>query len=141
MSCDRHLTIDVAGGGPTELTLALALLAYGLRARIRVFDPRWRWDGARVTWRDLQHGNRRRQQIVTIQSNVWHDLPQPIQHALFDRQDYSEVWPLSSDPPEHRGPPRNLPLRDIEDRLLDLLRNTRGVELVPERYDPVRSDP
>lgn len=137
---NRYLTIDVAGGGPTGLTFALALLAYGVNARIRIFDPRWRKDGDQVQWRDLQHGNRRRQQIVTIQSNVWHDLPQTIQHALFDRQDYSEVWPCSADSPEHRGPPRNLPIRDVEDRLLDLLRNTRGVELVPERYDPARSD-
>jgi 2-polyprenyl-6-methoxyphenol hydroxylase-like FAD-dependent oxidoreductase len=137
---DRHLTIDVAGGGPTGLTFALAVLAYGLQVRIRIFDPRWRRDVDRVTWRDVQHGNRRRQQIVTIQSNVWNDLPQAIQHALFDQRDYSEVWPLSSDSPEHRGPPRNLPIRDIEDRLLDLLQDSGDVELVPERYDPTRAD-
>src|SRR5512134_1730958 len=137
---NRTLNIDIAGGGPTGLTFARALLAYGVNARIRIFDPRWRKDGEEVAWRDLQHGNRRRQQIVTIQSNVWHDLPQVIQHALFDRQDYSEVWPLSADSPEHRGPPRNLPIRDIEDRLLDLLRSSGDVELVPERYDPTSND-
>jgi 2-polyprenyl-6-methoxyphenol hydroxylase-like FAD-dependent oxidoreductase len=137
---NRTLTIDIAGGGPTGLTFALAVLAYGVNARIRIFDPRWRRDGDQVAWRDLQHGNRRRQQIVTIQSNVWHDLPQTIQHALFERQDYSEVWPLSADSPEHRGPPRNLPIREIEDRLLELLRNSRGAELVPERYDPTGND-
>jgi 2-polyprenyl-6-methoxyphenol hydroxylase-like FAD-dependent oxidoreductase len=140
MPANRQLTIDVAGGGPTGLTFALALLAYGVDARIRVFDPRWRRSGERVAWRDLPHGNRRRQQIVTIQSNVWHDLPQPIQHALFDRQDHSEVWPLSSDSPAHRGPPRNLPIRQIEDRLLDRLQESAAVELVPERYDPTRAD-
>lgn len=140
MSGSRYLSIDVAGGGPTGLAFALALWAYRVPARIRIFDPRWRTEGGRVEWRDLAHGNRRRRQIVTIQSNVWSALPPALRRALFDRHDYSEVWPLGSDSPGHHGPPRNLPIRDIEDRLLDLARGTQGIELVPQRYDPTRTD-
>jgi 2-polyprenyl-6-methoxyphenol hydroxylase-like FAD-dependent oxidoreductase len=140
MSGSRHLSIDVAGGGPTGLAFALALCAYRVPARIRIFDPRWRVEGGRVEWRDLAHGNRRRRQIVTIQSKVWSALPPAIQRTLFGRHDYSEVWPLGSDSPAHHGPPRNLPIRDIEDRLLDLARGAPGIELVPQRYDPTRTD-
>ena len=132
------LAIDVTGGGPTGMTLALTLLSYGVRAQIRVFDPRWRQDGDRIVWRDLEYGNRRREQIVTLQSNVWHGLPREVQRSLFDRHEYSEVWPYSADSPEERGLPRNLPIRDLEDRLLELLQNRPGVVLVPERYDPGR---
>src|SRR5262245_36203371 len=137
-SCD--LTIDVAGGGPTGLAFAAAARAYGVPARIRIFDPRWRREEGRVVWRDLQHGNRRRQQIVTVQSNVWSALPRSIQQALFAPRDYSEVWPLGVDSPMHHGQPRNLPICDIEDRLLGLLQETPAVELVPERYDAARRD-
>jgi len=140
MRGSRQLTIDVAGGGPTGLAFAATVLACDVPARIRIFDPRWRHEEARVVWRDLQHGNRRRQQIVTLQSNVWNGLPRPIQQALFGLRDYSEVWPLGVDSPTHHGQPRNLPIRDIEDRLLELL-HARGVELVPERCDPARQDP
>ena len=132
------LTIDIAGGGPTGLAFALALRAYGVAAHIRVFEPRWQRVDGRLAWRGLDQGNRRRQQIVTIQSNVWRALPPAVQEALFAAGDYTEVWPCSSDSPEAHGAPRNLPLRLIEDRLLDLLQQQRDVDLVPERYDPAR---
>ena len=135
-----QLRIDVAGGGPTGLAFALAVRSYGLAARIRVFDPRWEHaDDGCIAWRGLQQGNRRRQQIVTIQSNVWRALPVEVQQALFAAGDYTEVWPCSSDSPEAHGAPRNLPIRLIEDRLLALLQQDTSVELVPERYDPARA--
>jgi hypothetical protein len=130
------LSIDVTGGGPTGMAFALALTDYGVPATIRIFEPRWREDGNRVVWRDLDHGNRRREQIVTIQSNVWWTLPDQVQRAVFDCQDYTEMWPYGPDSPPTRGRPRNLPIRNIEDRLLDLLSTRTNVELVPERYQP-----
>ena len=77
----QQLTIDIAGGGPTGLAFALALRAYGVAGRIRVFEPRWQRVDGRIAWRGLAQGNRRRQQIVTIQSNVWRALPPAVQEA------------------------------------------------------------
>jgi 2-polyprenyl-6-methoxyphenol hydroxylase-like FAD-dependent oxidoreductase len=130
------LRIDVAGGGPVGLAFALAVRACGVHAAIRIFEPRWQRVQGRMAWRGLAQGNRRRQQIVTIQSNVWQALPPALQQALFGPQDYSEVWPGSSDSPVHHGPPRNLPLRDIEDRLLELVQEEPEIELHADRYDP-----
>lgn len=131
-----RLSIDVTGGGPTGLALALGLCAHQVPAEIRVFEPRWYRDGDRVAWRDVEQGNRRRQQIVTLQSNVWTNLPEEVQRALFECQDYTEMWPYGPDSPPHRGRPRNLPIRAIEDRLLDLLQTKPNVTLIPERYEP-----
>ena len=136
----RQLVIDIAGGGPTGLAFALAVQACGIDACLRVFEPRWQYTASGIAWRGSQDGNRRRQQIVTIQSNVWRALPSSVQDALFAAGDYTEVWPCSSDSPEQHGAPRNLPIRTIEDRLLGLLQTLPGVELVPERYDPLTRD-
>jgi hypothetical protein len=129
------LRVDVAGGGPVGLSFACALRAMmGDRAEVRVFDRRWISRGNRIVWKGKAEGNNRREQVVTLQSNVWAALPDLVRQRLFAPGKFSEMWPLGPDSPAERGRPRNIKIRWIEDCLLEMAQDVYGIELVPEAY-------
>ena len=129
------LRVDVAGGGPVGLAFACTVKSLmGDQVAVRVHDRRWMRRGNRVVWRGEAEGNNRREQVVTLQSNVWAALPAAVQQRLFVPGKFSEMWPLGPDSPESKGRPRNIKIRWIEDALLDLAQDTCGIEVVPEAY-------
>lgn len=129
------LRVDVAGGGPVGLAFACTLRsALGGDAEIRVFDRRWMTRDGRVVWKGPAEGNMRRQQVVTVQSNVWSALPEAVQQRLFTPGKFGEMWPLGPDSPADKGRPRNVKISWVEDVLLDAAQDVYGVELVPEAY-------
>ncbi|MFS8102487.1 hypothetical protein LFM09_35715 [Lentzea alba] len=136
------LRVDVAGGGPVGLAFACTLKSLlGDQVVLRVYDRRWMRRDGRVVWRGPAEGNNRREQVVTLQSNVWAALPVAVQQRLFTPGKFSEMWPLGPDSPESKGRPRNIKIRWIEDALLDLAQDSHGIELVPEAYAvPARWD-
>jgi hypothetical protein len=78
------MKVTISGGGPVGLTFALLLAdLMGPRVAIRVYNSRWKRDGHRVVWKEIEEGNVRRQQVVTIQSRQFLKLPQEIQDHLF----------------------------------------------------------
>ena len=130
------LRVTVAGGGPVGLSLALLLTRLmGERVAVTVYDGRWTRDGARVVWRDETQGNNRRQQVVTLQSRQFLNLPEEVQAHLFATDSYSEMWPAGPDSVRGYGP-RNIRIAHVEDKLLELA-NTKPdrITLVPERFD------
>ncbi|HEY2063415.1 MAG TPA: hypothetical protein VGH57_33910 [Amycolatopsis sp.] len=131
----KPLRVDVAGGGPVGLIFACTLRSMmGEQAKIRVYDRRWTRRGNRIVWRGQEEGNNRREQVVTLQSNVWGQMPQLMQQRLFVAGKHSEMWPLGPDSPAERGRPRNIKIRWIEDCLLEMAQDVYGIELVPEPY-------
>jgi hypothetical protein len=136
------LRVDVAGGGPVGLAFACTLKSMlGDQVALRVHDRRWTRQGDRVVWRGAAEGNNRREQVVTLQSNVWAALPAEVRQRLFTPGRFAEMWPLGPDSPESKGRPRNLKIRWIEDALLDLAQDVYGIELVPAAYTaPARWD-
>jgi len=78
---------------------------------------------------------------VTIQSNVWSLLPAHVKTKLFGinsqacvdnelmLKTFIEMWPLGPDSPERIGYPRNIPVRILEDKLLELLQDENTREL------------
>ena len=130
------LKVTISGGGPVGLTFALLLAdLMGPRVAIRVYNSRWKRDGHRVVWKEIEEGNVRRQQVVTIQSRQFLKLPQEIQDHLFTPGHFTEMWPTGPDSVSGIGP-RNIRIAYIEDRLLDLANRKRGqIELVPEHFD------
>jgi hypothetical protein len=131
------LRVDVVGGGPVGLSFACTLRAMmGDQVVVRIHDRRWRRQGNRVVWLDQADGNFRREQVVTLQSNVWSTLPDQVQKRLFVEGRYAQMWPLGPDSPADRGRPRNIKIRWIEDCLLDMAQDVYGIELVPGPYVP-----
>ncbi|MET9229264.1 hypothetical protein [Lentzea sp. NPDC003310] len=131
------LRVDVAGGGPVGLAFACTLKAQlGDAVSIRVHDRRWKRRGDRVVWKDQSDGNNRREQVVTLQSNVWAALPLAVQHRLFAPGRFSEMWPLGPDSPASKGRPRNIKIRWIEDALLDMAQDVYGIDVVAGAYTP-----
>lgn len=131
----RPLRVDVAGGGPVGLIFACTLRSMlGDKVKIRVFDRRWMRRDGRIAWQGTAEGNNRREQVVTLQSNVWGQLPMLVRRRLFTPGNYSEMWPLGPDSPTHRGRPRNIKVRWIEDCLLEMAQDFYGIELIPEPY-------
>ncbi|GGU58038.1 FHA domain-containing protein [Lentzea flava] len=129
------LRVDVAGGGPVGLAFACTLKSLlGDQVALRVYDRRWMRRGNRVVWRGAAEGNNRREQVVTLQSNVWSALPSAVQQRLFVPGKFSEMWPLGPDSPESKGRPRNIKIRWIEDALLDLAQDVYGIEVIPAAY-------
>jgi 2-polyprenyl-6-methoxyphenol hydroxylase-like FAD-dependent oxidoreductase len=129
------LRVDVAGGGPVGLAFACTLKSLlGDQALVRVHDRRWMRRGDRVVWRGAAEGNNRREQVVTLQSNVWAALPSEVRQRLFTPGKFSEMWPLGPDSPESKGRPRNIKIRWIEDALLDMAQDVHNIELVPAAY-------
>ena len=125
--------IVIVGGGPVGLVTANMLLGEWSRLevttpiQIMIYDGRWRKndDTQKVEWTTLR--NNRRMQVVTIQSNVWSELPDFVQDKLFPQDErgetWAEYWPLGPDSPKEKGFPRNIPIRYIEDKLLYLLQD------------------
>ncbi|KAI0564961.1 FAD/NAD(P)-binding [Gracilaria domingensis] len=126
-------TVLVVGGGPAGLIFATSLHTFLPSAQITVFDRRWHNTAGTVQWRGRQENVNRRDQVVTIQSAVFSLLPDPVLRAIFPPDGYSEVWPLSQESPITF--PRNLRIRDIEDRLLNLALEQQ-LTLVPMHVRP-----
>ncbi|SFC84454.1 FHA domain-containing protein [Streptomyces aidingensis] len=131
------LNVTISGGGPVGLAFALLLdHLMGRRVSVTIYDERWTKDGSRVIWKDLGQGNVRRQQVVTIQSRQFLNLPEYIQHELFTGDNYTEMWPAGPDSIRGAGP-RNIRIRYIEDKLLEIANEKPDrITLVPERFTP-----
>ncbi|WMX43741.1 FHA domain-containing protein [Streptomyces roseicoloratus] len=135
------LNVTVSGGGPVGLSFALLLEhLMGPRVAVTVHDGRWVQDGAKVVWKTEGQGNVRRQQVVTVQSRQYLNLPEEVQARLFRGDAYTEMWPVGPD--SLRGhKPRNLRIAYIEDTLLELANEKRGrIRLVPDVFDPAAHD-
>ena len=132
------LKVTVSGGGPVGLGFALLLEnMMGRRVHVTVHDGRWRRDGGRVVWKDESQGNFRRQQVVTVQSRQFLNLPEEVQGRLFRDAHWSEMWPAGPDSIRGLGP-RNIRIAWIEDALLALANEKRDrITLVPSDFDPV----
>jgi 2-polyprenyl-6-methoxyphenol hydroxylase-like FAD-dependent oxidoreductase len=131
------LHVTISGGGPVGLSLALLLEnLMGRRVSITLYDGRWTQDGAQVVWKSPAQGNIRRQQVVTIQSRQYLNLPEEVQARLFSDGSYSEMWPTGPD--SIRGySPRNIRIAYIEDKLLEMANEKSGrIRLVPAVFDP-----
>lgn len=131
------LKVTVSGGGPVGLSFALLLEhLLGPRVAITVHDGRWAQDGSRIVWKDEGQGNVRRQQVVTIQSRQYLNLPEEVQARLFSAGSYSEMWPVGPDSIRGCGP-RNVRIAYVEDRLLELANEKSGrIRLVPTAFNP-----
>ncbi|MFF0426587.1 FHA domain-containing protein [Streptomyces sp. NPDC004520] len=131
------LEVTVTGGGPVGLGFALLLESLmGPRVAITVYDGRWVRDGTKVVWKSEGQGNVRRQQVVTVQSRQYLNLPEEVQARLFRGDAYSEMWPVGPDSLRGRKP-RNLRIAYIEDTLLELANEKpERIRLVPEVFDP-----
>ncbi len=131
------LNVTVSGGGPVGLSFALLLEhLMGHRVAITVYDGRWTQDGPKVVWKSESQGNVRRQQVVTVQSRQYLNLPEGVQERLFRGDAYSEMWPVGPDSIRGRSP-RNLRIAYIEDTLLDMANEKPDrIRLVPETFDP-----
>jgi len=129
------LRVTVSGGGPVGLAFSLLLAdLLGPRVAIRIYDGRWKQDGARVGWKGPEEGNVRRLQVVTIQSRQFRKLTQEMQDHLFTPGNFTEMWPAGPDSVDGFGP-RNIRVAYVEDRLLDLANSTRQIELIPTPFD------
>lgn len=130
------LRVTISGGGPVGLSLALLLeRLLGPRVAVTVYDGRWTRDGARVVWKNEAQGNVRRQQVVTVQSRQYLNLPEEVQDRLFVPGAYSEMWPSGPDSIRGYGP-RNIRIAYIEDRLLELANEKpERIRLEPARFD------
>ncbi|CAF2073909.1 unnamed protein product [Rotaria magnacalcarata] len=126
---NQQIVVLVAGGGPVGLTFALNLtMMMGKNAKIIIYEGRWFVDDQRkMRWQDEEQGKTRRDQVVTLQDHVIEQMPNYIKQGLF-RNIEERVWPTS----------RNIPIREVEDRLFDLLKpfvSNGQIELVPENLN------
>lgn len=131
------LNVTVSGGGPVGLSFALLLEhLMGPRVSVTVYDGRWTRDGEKVVWKSEGQGNVRRQQVVTVQSRQYLNLPEEVQERLFRGDAYTEMWPVGPDSLRGHNP-RNLRIAYIEDTLLELANEKPDrIRLVPEAFDP-----
>ncbi|MDX0463510.1 FHA domain-containing protein [Sinorhizobium medicae] len=128
--------ILVVGGGPVGLAFATTLRALaGEAIEITVADGRWTPEGRTVRWRNATESVNRREQVVTVQSLVFNRMPGPVQSAMFPIGGYREIWPTGRESPVAHGFPRNVRIRDLEDRLLGLARD-QGVTLLAKNVEP-----
>ena len=131
------LRVTISGGGPVGLAFALLLADFmGPRVAIRIYNGRWkRAAGGRVSWKGMEEGTVRRQQVVTIQSRQYVKLTKEMQDYLFTPGNFTEMWPKGPDSVHDLGP-RNVRIAYVEDRLLDLAATKRDqIELIPEPFD------
>lgn len=131
------LRVTISGGGPVGLTLALLLEhLLGPRVAITIYDGRWMRDGERVIWKGSAQGNTRRQQVVTIQSRQYLNLPPEVRERLFTPGNYTEMWPAGPDSVQGQWP-RNIRIAHIEDQLLALAgEKPERITLLPTQFDP-----
>lgn len=134
------LRVTVSGGGPVGLTLALLLEhLLGARVAITIYDGRWMRDGERTVWKGSEQGNTRRQQVVTIQSRQYLNLPPEVRERLFTPGNYTEMWPAGPDSVQGQGP-RNIRIAHIEDQLLALAaEKSDRITLLTTQFDPERA--
>jgi len=124
----QPLNVVVAGGGPVGLTFSLNLtMMMGKHVKIIIYEGRWFVDRQnRIRWQSDEQGKIRREQIITLQDHVIEQMPEYIKNGLFPNKNINErVWPTSM----------NIPLREIEDRLFDLMQpfvQNGQIELIPE---------
>ncbi|MFJ2032924.1 FHA domain-containing protein [Streptosporangium sp. NPDC087985] len=131
------LHVTISGGGPVGLSFALLLEhLMGRRVAITLYDGRWTQDGSRIVWKDQAQGNIRRQQVVTVQSRQYLNLPEEVQARLFSAGSYSEMWPTGLD--SIRGySPRNIRIAYVEDKLLEIANEKSDcIRLIPANFDP-----
>lgn len=135
------LRVTISGGGPVGLSFALLLEhLMGSRVAITVYDGRWTRDGAKVVWKSEGQGNVRRQQVVTVQSRQYLNLPEEVQERLFRGDAFSEMWPVGPDSIRDRNP-RNLRIAYIEDTLLEMANEKPDrIQLIPSAFDPVEHE-
>ncbi|MFC4533704.1 FHA domain-containing protein [Sphaerisporangium dianthi] len=131
------LNVTVSGGGPVGLSFALLLEhLMGPRVSVTIYDGRWTQDGSRVVWKSEKEGNIRRQQVVTVQSRQYLNLPEGVQERLFTTGSYTEMWPTGPDSIRGYGP-RNIRIAYIEDTLLEMANERPGrIRLVPAGFYP-----
>ncbi|WP_128928759.1 FHA domain-containing protein [Bradyrhizobium guangxiense] len=108
----------------------------GDTAIIEVFDSRWMKTDQGIEWRGKGEGNARRQQVVTIQSRQYTQLPKAAQDELFQEGQFTEMWPIGPDSPPELGPPRNMRIAQIEDTLLQLAVSDPRIQMRVERFSP-----
>lgn len=137
------LKVTVAGGGLVGLIFALLLkdLIPSDSLLIKIYDYRWckSTENSSVYWRSIIEGNARRQQVVTLQSKQYLQLPQIIQDRIFTSESYSEMWPVPTNfIDEYR--PRNVRIDHIEDVLLEIANQTKCIELIPQKFDALKID-
>jgi hypothetical protein len=124
------LVVVVSGGGPVGLTFSLNLTMMMCKKHVKIiiYEGRWFVDKNGITrWRNEDQGNVRRDQVVTLQDHVIQQMPFYIQKGLFAKIN-ERVWPTS----------RNIPIREVEDRLLDLIQpfvQSGQVELIAEQLN------
>ncbi|MCX2185322.1 FHA domain-containing protein [Streptomyces sp. SKN60] len=135
------LRVTISGGGPVGLSFALLLEhLMGPRVAITVYDGRWTRDGAKVVWKSEGQGNVRRQQVVTVQSRQYLNLPEEVQERLFRGDAFSEMWPVGPDSIRDRNP-RNMRIAYIEDTLLEMANEKPDrIQLIPAAFDPVEHE-
>jgi 2-polyprenyl-6-methoxyphenol hydroxylase-like FAD-dependent oxidoreductase len=133
------LNVTVSGGGPVGLSFALLLEhLMGRQVHVTVYDGRWTQVGRRIAWKDERQGNVRRQQVVTIQSRQYLNLPKEAQARLFSLGSYSEMWPIGPDSIRGHGP-RNTRIAYVEDMLLEIANEKPGrIRLIPTQFDPIQ---
>jgi hypothetical protein len=116
----------VSGGGPVGLTFSLNLaMMMGKHVKIIIYEGRWFVDeNSLIRWQGEEQGKIRRDQVVTLQDHVIQQMPVYFQRGLFQNFD-ERVWPTS----------RNIPIREVEDRLFALIQpfvQNGQVELIAE---------
>ena len=86
---------------------------FNYRVHVRLYERRWTKDGGIMRWKNESEGNVRRSQVVTLQNDVLSLLPKEVQDALHPHLE--PVWRRS----------QNIPIRLIEDCLLQLMQSDR----------------
>jgi 2-polyprenyl-6-methoxyphenol hydroxylase-like FAD-dependent oxidoreductase len=136
---DDMLRITVIGGGPVGLIFS-ALISSRMsedKVRIRIYDHRWHVRKGRVEWKGPEQGNRRREQVVTVQSRQYTLLPRQLFEHVFRREVSGCIWPTGPDSIEGL-PPLNIRISDLEDGLLDWVRQRPGIEFHLSKFDVKR---
>ena len=136
---DDMLRITVIGGGPVGLIFS-ALISSRMsedEVRIRIYDHRWHVHRGRVEWKGPEQGNRRREQVVTVQSRQYTLLPRQLFEHVFRREVSGCIWPTGPDSIEGL-PPLNIRISDLEDGLLDWARKRPGIEFHSSEFEVKR---